>query len=325
MSSSTLSRNANAARLAALSQQQQFSLPPHYDPIEYRRIHYPTPSLAAHPPVPMDELFQHIERLKAQSNLLFTKEWDSIDPDQPFTWDTAVSDVNRQKNRYANIVAFEHSRVILSRLNPDENSLLIGGGNTNPALISTDYINANFCDGHRKSSAYIATQGPLPSTYGDFWRMVWEQGSSTIVMITKLEERQRLKCDQYWPSKGTEVFDNCMQVSLVDHTELAAYSIRTFVIAPVNTYAQMQISANSHNMNFEMRREVKHFQFTGWPDLGVPDHPTQFLMFVRRVRQANPVDAGPVVVHCSAGVGRTGCYIVVDTMLERIRSGYVVF
>lgn len=109
---------------------------------------------------------------------------------------------------------------------------------------------------------------------------------------------------------------------MVDHTELAAYSIRTFVIAPVNTYAQLQISANSHNMNFEMRREVKHFQFTAWPDHGVPDHPTQFLMFVRRVRNSNPTDSGPMVVHCSAGVGRTGCFIVIDTMLERLRARY---
>lgn len=294
--------------------QQQFSLPPHYDPIEYRRIHYPTPALASHPPIHIDELFQQLERLKAHTNSLFSLEYESIEPGQQFTWETAITDSNRQKNRYANVIAYDHSRVILSRLDAD---LLMSGSNY------SDYINASFCDGHRKSSAYIATQGPLPSTYGDFWRMIWEQGSSTIVMMTKLEERQRLKCDQYWPSKGTEVFDNCMQVSLVDHTELAAYSIRTFVIAPVNTYAQMQISANSHNMNFEMRREVKHFQFTAWPDHGVPDHPTQFLMFVRRVRQANPVDAGPVVVHCSAGVGRTGCYIVIDTMLERLRAGLV--
>lgn len=111
---------------------------------------------------------------------------------------------------------------------------------------------------------------------------------------------------------------------MVEHTELAAYSIRTFVIAPVNTYAQLQITANANNMNFEMRREIKHFQFTAWPDHGVPDHPTQLLMFVRRVRYANPPDSGPVVVHCSAGVGRTGCFIVIDTMLERLRTGYII-
>jgi receptor-type tyrosine-protein phosphatase delta len=174
-------------------------------------------------------------------------------------------------------------------------------------------------DGYRKRNVYIATQGPLPSTIGDFWRMIWEQQTCTIVMMTKLEERNRLKCDQYWPSKGAECYDGVMQVTLVDFTELSTYSIRTFVIAPVNTYAQLQMTANSGNINFEMRREVKQFQFTAWPDHGVPEHPTAFLMFLRRVKTVNPTDAGPIVVHCSAGVGRTGCYIVLDTMLERIK------
>lgn len=70
----------------------------------------------------------------------------------------------------------------------------------------SDYINGNYCDGYRKPNAYIATQGPLPETFADFWRMVWEQRSSTIVMLTRLEERSRIKCDQYWPSRGTEAY-----------------------------------------------------------------------------------------------------------------------
>jgi protein tyrosine phosphatase len=200
---------------------QQFSLPAHYDPIEYRRVHYPTSALAAHPPIPTDELFQHVERLKAHENTLFSQEYDSIDPGQQFTWETAVTDINRQKNRYANVIVYDHSRVILSRLNNNNNETMTSGhlfggsdsGTSTPLPSpSSDYINASFCDGYRKSAAYIATQGPLPATYGDFWRMVWEQGTSTVVMMTKLEERQRLKCDQYYPSKGTEVYDNCMQV-----------------------------------------------------------------------------------------------------------------
>ena len=99
-------------------------------------------------------------------------------------------------------------------------------------------------DGYRQRHAYIATQGPLPATIGDFWRMIWEQQASTIVMMTKLEERSRLKCDQYWPSKGAQIYDGLIQVTLVDTTELSAYTIRTFVIAPVNTYAQLQLASN---------------------------------------------------------------------------------
>lgn len=185
---------------------------------------------------------------------------------------------------------------------------------------TSDYINANFLDGYRKRNTYIGTQGPLPGTIGDFWRMIWEQQTCTVVMLTKLEERNRLKCDQYWPNKGTEVYGNCVQVTLVESTELATYTVRTFVIAPVNTYAQIQIANNSNNLNYELRREVRHYQYTAWPDHGVPDHATSFLMFVRRVRYSNPMDSGPIVVHCSAGVGRTGCFIVVDTMLEKLKN-----
>ena len=326
-----------------------------YDPVEFRRMQYQTPAMQAHPPVPVDELFQHIERLKAHNNAKFSAEYESIEPGQQFTWEHSTSDLNRQKNRYANVIAYDHSRVVLTKLPPHAFSGSLAAPSTPPtgntynsglygtlgeaplppppppppgsihsasptALAhSSDYINANYSDGYRKRNCYIATQGPLPSTLGDFWRMVWEQQTCTIVMMTKLEERSRLKCDQYWPNKGTDVYDSAMQVTLVDFTELATYSIRTFVIAPVNTYAQIQISNNANNMSFEMRREVKHFQFTAWPDHGVPDHPTPFLMFLRRVRSANPVDSGPIVVHCSAGVGRTGCYIVLDAMLERLR------
>ena len=327
----------------------------HYDPIEFRRVHYATGSLQSHPPIPIDELSQCVERLKAQNNAKFSLEYESIDPSQQFQWENSIMDLNRQKNRYANVIAYDHSRVVLSKLPPhcfstnNNSSSLINDLNSYSALsnsiISTpplppppppppgvtqpsptalsncsDYINANFMDGYRKRNYYIATQGPLPSTFGDFWRMVWEQNTCSIVMMTKLEERSRLKCDQYWPSKGTEIYGNTMQVTLVDFTELSTHSIRTFVIAPVNTYAQIQLTNNSNNMNFEMRREVKHFQYTAWPDHGVPDHPTSFLMFLRRVKNSNPADSGPIVAHCSAGVGRTGCYIVIDTMLDRLRS-----
>lgn len=314
-----------------------------YDPIEYRRVHYSTQGLLMHPPVPLDVLGQHIEALKHENNAKFTQEYESIEPGQQFTWEQASLELNRQKNRYANVVAYDHSRVVLSRLpsshfnSPQSLGISLNFGEISPPLPPppplppgvtetssvlqsncSDYINANYMDGFKKRNCYIATQGPLPTTIGDFWRMVWEQQTCTIVMMTKLEERSRLKCDQYWPSKNTEVYDNCMQVTLVDLTELSAYTIRTFVISPVNSYAQSQMSLNSSNMNYETRREIKHFQFNAWPDHGVPDHPTQFLQFVRRVKNSNPADSGPLIVHCSAGVGRTGCFIVIDAMFDRI-------
>ncbi|GAA6097554.1 receptor-type tyrosine-protein phosphatase S isoform X1 [Tachysurus ichikawai] len=170
-------------------------------------------------------------------------------------------------------------------------------------IIGSDYINANYIDGYRKQNAYIATQGPLPETFGDFWRMVWEQRAASIVMMTKLEEKSRIKCDQYWPSRGTETY-GLVQVTLLDTMELATFCVRTLSL---------------HKSGCNERREVRQFQFTAWPDHGVPEYPTPFLAFLRRVKACNPPDAGPIIVHCSAGVGRTGCFIVIDAMLERIR------
>ncbi|XP_019369002.1 PREDICTED: receptor-type tyrosine-protein phosphatase S isoform X13 [Gavialis gangeticus] len=263
---------------------------PHHpkDPVEMRRINFQTPGMLSHPPIPIAELAEHTEHLKANDNLKLSQEYESIDPGQQFTWEHSNLEVNKPKNRYANVIAYDHSRVIL---------LPIEG------IVGSDYINANYIDGYRKQNAYIATQGPLPETFGDFWRMVWEQRSATIVMMTKLEEKSRIKCDQYWPGRGTDTY-GMIQVTLLDTIELATFCVRTFSL---------------HKNGSSEKREVRQFQFTAWPDHGVPEYPTPFLAFLRRVKTCNPPDAGPIVVHCSAGVGRTGCFIVIDAMLERIK------
>ncbi|XP_045516288.1 tyrosine-protein phosphatase Lar isoform X6 [Pieris brassicae] len=258
------------------------------DPVEMRRLNFQTPAMISHPPIPISELSEHIDRLKTNDNLKFSQEYESIEPGQQFTWDHSNMEVNKPKNRYANVIAYDHSRVILQPID---------------GILGSDYINANYCDGYRKHNAYVATQGPLQETFADFWRMCWELRTSTIVMMTKLEERTRIKCDQYWPSRGSESY-GMMTVTIAEVQELATYCIRTF-----------QVTRNGG----AERREVKQLQFTAWPDHGVPDHPAPFLQFLRRVRALNPPDAGPLVVHCSAGVGRTGCFIVIDSMLERAR------
>ncbi|XP_057354663.1 receptor-type tyrosine-protein phosphatase delta isoform X19 [Manis pentadactyla] len=279
-------------------------VPSHHptDPVELRRLNFQTPgsddsgypgnlhssSMASHPPIPILELADHIERLKANDNLKFSQEYESVDPGQQFTWEHSNLEVNKPKNRYANVIAYDHSRVLLSAIE---------------GIPGSDYVNANYIDGYRKQNAYIATQGALPETFGDFWRMIWEQRSATVVMMTKLEERSRVKCDQYWPSRGTETH-GLVQVTLLDTVDLATYCVRTFAL---------------YKNGSSEKREVRQFQFTAWPDHGVPEHPTPFLAFLRRVKTCNPPDAGPMVVHCSAGVGRTGCFIVIDAMLERIK------
>uniref|UniRef100_A0A8C4MZ28 Receptor-type tyrosine-protein phosphatase S n=1 Tax=Equus asinus asinus TaxID=83772 RepID=A0A8C4MZ28_EQUAS len=275
-------------------------LAPHHpkDPVEMRRINFQTPgrcpsqvpgtTLSTHPPIPIADMAEHTERLKANDSLKLSQEYESIDPGQQFTWEHSNLEVNKPKNRYANVIAYDHSRVILQPIE---------------GIVGSDYINANYVDGYRRQNAYIATQGPLPETFGDFWRMVWEQRSATIVMMTRLEEKSRIKCDQYWPHRGTETY-GFIQVTLLDTIELATFCVRTFSL---------------HKNGSSEKREVRQFQFTAWPDHGVPEYPTPFLAFLRRVKTCNPPDAGPVVVHCSAGVGRTGCFIVIDAMLERIK------
>ncbi|XP_033008289.1 receptor-type tyrosine-protein phosphatase F isoform X21 [Lacerta agilis] len=258
------------------------------DPVEMRRLNYQTPGMRDHPPIPVTDLADNIDRLKANDGLKFSQEYESIDPGQQFTWENSNQEVNKPKNRYANVIAYDHSRVILTSID---------------GVPGSDYINANYIDGYRKQNAYIATQGPLPETLSDFWRMVWEQRTATIVMMTRLEEKSRVKCDQYWPGRGTETY-GLIQVTLLDTVELATYTVRTFAL---------------YKNGSSEKRELRQFQFMAWPDHGVPEYPTPILAFLRRVKACNPPDAGPVVVHCSAGVGRTGCFIVIDAMLERMK------
>ncbi|XP_041917744.1 receptor-type tyrosine-protein phosphatase S-like isoform X6 [Alosa sapidissima] len=258
------------------------------DPVEMRRINFQTPGMMSHPPIPISDLAEHTELLKANDNLRLSQEYESVDPGQQFTWEHSNLEVNKPKNRYANVIAYDHTRVVLVPIE---------------GIMGSDYINANYIDGYRKQNAYIATQGPLPESFGDFWRMVWEQRAASVVMMTRLEEKSRIKCDQYWPSRGTDTY-GMIQVTLLDTMELATFCVRTFSL---------------HKNGTNERREVRQFQFTAWPDHGVPEYPTPFLAFLRRVKACNPPDAGPVVVHCSAGVGRTGCFIVIDAMLERIK------
>ncbi|XP_031641579.1 protein tyrosine phosphatase receptor type Fa isoform X3 [Oncorhynchus kisutch] len=269
------------------------------DPVEMRRLNYQTqgssdpscpntPRMREHPLISTTDLANHIERLKANDGLRFSQEYESVDPGQQFTWEHSNLEVNKPKNRYANVIAYDHSRVILASVD---------------GVPGSDYINANYIDSYRKQNACIATQGPLPETLSDFWRMVWEQRTNTIVMMTRLEEKSRVKCDQYWPSRGTETY-GMIQVTMLDTVELATYSVRTFAL---------------YKNGSSEKREVRQFQFMAWPDHGVPEYPTPTLAFLRRVKSCNPTDAGPMVVHCSAGVGRTGCFIVIEAMLERMK------
>uniref|UniRef100_A0A8C9TSU2 Receptor-type tyrosine-protein phosphatase kappa n=1 Tax=Scleropages formosus TaxID=113540 RepID=A0A8C9TSU2_SCLFO len=245
-----------------------------------------------HPAIRVADLLQHINLMKTSDSYGFKEEYESFFEGQSASWDVAKKEQNRTKNRYGNIIAYDHSRVILQPMEDDP---------------SSDYINANYIDGYQRPSHYIATQGPVHETVYDFWRMIWQEQSACIVMVTNLVEVGRVKCYKYWPDDA-EVYGD-FKVTFVEVEPLAEYVVRTFTL---------------ERRGFNELREVKQFHFTGWPDHGVPYHATGLLSFIRRVKMSNPPSAGPIVVHCSAGAGRTGCYIVIDIMLDMAEREGVV-
>ncbi|EFX83408.1 hypothetical protein DAPPUDRAFT_48090, partial [Daphnia pulex] len=248
-------------------------------------------------PIPVPLFPQHVATLHADGDIGFSKEYEFVQNASfqgELNSEHSMNEDNKNKNRYLNIVAYDHSRVQLRPL-PGQKK-------------STDYINANYIDGFQQCRGYIGTQGPLPSTFDAFWRMIWEQRVAVIVMITNLVERGRRKCDMYWPKEGVETH-GVIQVKLVNEDARATYTIRTFSIKHLKLKKKKSQSAE---------RVVLQFHYTNWPDHGTPEHPLPILSFVRQSAAANPIGAGPIIVHCSAGVGRTGTYIVLDAMLKQI-------
>lgn len=203
---------------------------------------------------------------------------------------------NKAKNRYKNILPFDHSRVILD--------------NAEPNTIGSDYINANYVgpsDSEEASKRYIAAQGCLPSTVEDFWHMVYQESSRIIVMTTKEVERGRNKCTRYWPDVDTTKDVGPYHVKHMKETEFTDYTLREF-----------EITSETN----PIPSTIYQFHYTGWPDHGVPKDPSPVLHILHEVnsRQQSIPMAGPIIVHCSAGIGRTGTFIVIDSLVNMIKE-----
>ncbi|KAI3355008.1 hypothetical protein L3Q82_004797 [Scortum barcoo] len=222
----------------------------HYKQRESEREALPYQTGQLHPAIRVADLLQHITQMKCAEGYGFKEEYESFFEGQSAPWDSAKKDENRMKNRYGNIIA----SLRMERAAPTTST-------------------PNYVDGYHRPNHYIATQGPMQETVYDFWRMIWQENTAAIVMVTNLVEVGR---------RG---------------------------VAEI--------------------REIRQFHFTGWPDHGVPLHATGLLGFIRRVKAKTPPTAGPTVVHCrytpvTLGNGRTGCFIVIDIMLDMAEREGVV-
>uniref|UniRef100_A0A8C3JAC2 Receptor-type tyrosine-protein phosphatase C n=1 Tax=Calidris pygmaea TaxID=425635 RepID=A0A8C3JAC2_9CHAR len=254
-------------------------------------------------PIPSEQLLDTYKRKIADEGRLFLDEFQSIPRVfTKFSIKEAKKSQNQNKNRYIDILPYDHNRVELSEIPGDPGS---------------DYINASYIDGFKEPRKYIAAQGPKDETTDDFWRMIWEQKATIIVMVTRCEEGKRNKCAQYWPSmeNGSATYGDII-VKINESKTCPDYVIQKLHITNVKRTAG---------------RDVTHIQFTSWPDHGVPEDPHLLLKLRRRVNALSNFFSGPIVVHCSAGVGRTGTYIGIDAMLEGLDAegrvdvyGYVV-
>lgn len=250
-------------------------------------------------------LDQFVESVRSKGRSGLIAEYSEIKARSPEgSFNHARLRPNLPKNRYTDVLCYDHSRVLLSQIDGDP---------------TTDYINANFVDGYKQKNAFISTQGPLPKTCGDFWRMVWEQQALVVVMTTRVMERGRTKCAQYWQDEEggvvTHGYFKCTTQAIEQHPD---YVITSILLTNTKT---------------DESRDVSHYQFTSWPDYGVPLSAMAMLDFLQKVRicQSEMLTAlgdtwaghprgPPIIVHCSAGIGRTGTFCTLDICISRLED-----
>ncbi|XP_071965193.1 tyrosine-protein phosphatase non-receptor type 9-like [Antedon mediterranea] len=246
------------------------------------------------------QLVKHMQTLKRHG---IRTEYEEIINEMPSgSFSYSRNSINMYKNRYSNIFCLDDTRVKLKTSHDD---------------LTSDYIHANYVDGFMQKNAFIAAQGPLPNTVNDFWRMVWQENVFVIVMTTRTEERGLIKCSQYWPK------------TLQDSLKFGDIIVTNIKVDKKKDYIVTSLLLKDTKVGW--CRQVAHFQFTGWPDFGVPESAKSVLQFHSEIRQyqkeavafmgsnwTGPEGGPPILVHCSAGIGRTGTLCAIDITLARL-------
>ncbi|KAG6443605.1 hypothetical protein O3G_MSEX002936 [Manduca sexta] len=282
------------------------------------------------PPIAKEDLAEAYAERQADSDYGFQKEFEILPdcfPDR--TTHASEARENQPKNRYPDIKAYDQTRVKLSQID---------------SVTGSDYINANYVRGYQEGKQFICAQGPTDATVNDFWRMIWEHGLELIVMLTNLEEYSKVKCSKYWPDevRGAKAFGN-ITVHHVGEKRYSDYIVRELKITKQLTNADGQPIVENNGIakrNGDVKepsecsaptsprelkeaeaRTVRQYHFLMWKDFAAPEHPHSILKFIKRMNEAwcNMVGR-PVVVHCSAGVGRTGTLVALDCLLDQLRA-----
>ncbi|XP_076262498.1 protein tyrosine phosphatase 69D isoform X2 [Rhynchophorus ferrugineus] len=201
---------------------------------------------------------------------------------------------NMYKNRYPDIKAYDQTRVKLSQVD---------------SVAGSDYINANYVMGYKERKKFICAQGPMDTSVNDFWRMIWEQHLEMILMLTNLEEYSKTKCAKYWPDKtdGDKTFGK-ITVTHIQETRYSDYIVRDLKICKIGNNKELE------------ERLITQYHYLVWKDFMAPEHPNGIIKFIKRVNEAYSIEKGCILVHCSAGVGRTGTLVALDCLLQQLKE-----
>ncbi|KAM7358825.1 protein tyrosine phosphatase 69D isoform 2-T3 [Cochliomyia hominivorax] len=248
-------------------------------------------------PINKSDLYMAYKNRHKDTDYGFLREYEVL-PNRFSDRTTKNSDLkeNAPKNRYPDIKAYDQTRVKLSQIN---------------SIHGSDYINANFVIGYKERKKFICAQGPMESTINDFWRMIWEQHLEIIVMLTNLEEYNKTKCAKYWPEKIMDLKQyGDITVKFVSEKKNGDYLVRSLDI----------FKRNSINDDEEESRQITQYHYLVWKDFMAPEHPQALIKFIRHINSVYSVQRGPILVHCSAGVGRTGTLVALDSLLQQLEE-----